>query len=109
MKMDDMFEEMFRAARQASEAQGNRNRNRNFWESGGFGPGVHTRASYMGNGAHYKSLGLDNGADKKSVKAAYRKLAMKYHPDRYDGDDKERAANKFREITEAYEALTKGN
>lgn len=106
--LDGLFEEMFRVAQQASEAEqrGGFSGGQNFWEQSQYGPGVHTRGGF-GTGRHYSTLGLENGADKNKVKAAYRKLVMKYHPDRYSGNDKEYAANKFREITQAYEALTK--
>lgn len=52
---------------------------------------------------YYDVLGVDKGADKNDVKRAYRKLAMKYHPDRNPDDEK--AAASFREVTEAYEVL----
>ncbi|MDX8384082.1 MAG: molecular chaperone DnaJ [Ghiorsea sp.] len=53
---------------------------------------------------YYEVLGVDKGADKNDVKRAYRKLAMKYHPDRNPDDEK--AAESFREVTEAYEILS---
>ena len=52
---------------------------------------------------YYEVLGVDKGADDNAIKRAYRKLAMKYHPDRNPDDEK--AAEMFREITEAYEVL----
>ncbi len=52
---------------------------------------------------YYEVLGIDKSADDKAIKRAYRKLAMKYHPDRNPDDEK--AAEMFREITEAYEVL----
>ena len=52
---------------------------------------------------YYQILGVERGADGKAIKSAYRKLAMKHHPDR-NPDDKA-AAEKFREATEAYEVL----
>ncbi len=52
---------------------------------------------------YYDVLGVDKGADKNDIKRAYRKLAMKYHPDRNPDDEKAAAA--FREVTEAYEIL----
>jgi molecular chaperone DnaJ len=52
---------------------------------------------------YYEVLGVDRGASEDQVKSAYRKLAMKYHPDRNPGDTK--AEEKFKEATEAYEVL----
>ena len=51
----------------------------------------------------YKVLGLSPGASDEEVKKAYRKLAMKYHPDRNPGD--ENAARKMQEINAAYEQI----
>jgi len=53
---------------------------------------------------YYEILGVEKGADTNTIKRAYRKLAMKYHPDRNKDDDA--AADKFREVTEAYEVLS---
>ncbi len=52
----------------------------------------------------YEVLGVDRSSDDATLKKAYRKLAMKYHPDR-NPDDKE-AEHKFKEINEAYEVLS---
>ena len=52
---------------------------------------------------YYEILGVDREADEKAVKKAYRRLAMKFHPDR-NPDDPE-AEDKFKEATEAYEVL----
>ncbi len=52
----------------------------------------------------YEVLGVDKSADEQALKKAYRKLAMKYHPDK-NPDDKE-AERKFKEINEAYEVLS---
>ena len=53
---------------------------------------------------YYEVLGVAKDADEATIKKAYRKLAMKYHPDR-NPDDKE-AEKKFKEIGEAYEVLS---
>jgi len=52
---------------------------------------------------YYEILGADKGADAAALKKAYRKQAMKYHPDRNPGDA-EAEAN-FKEVNEAYEIL----
>ncbi len=52
---------------------------------------------------YYEILGVDRGAGEAQVKSAYRKLAMKYHPDRNPGNSE--AEDKFKEATEAYEIL----
>ena len=55
----------------------------------------------------YEVLGVSKGATQDEIKAAYRKLAKQYHPDRYVGNPlADLAAEKFKEINEAYEALS---
>jgi curved DNA-binding protein len=54
---------------------------------------------------YYKVLGVDRGASVDDIKKAYRKLALKYHPDR-NPSDKKRSEEKFKEISEAYAVLT---
>lgn len=51
---------------------------------------------------YYEVLGVPRDADEQRIKKAYRKLAMKYHPDRNDEPD---AEDRFKEVTEAYEVL----
>lgn len=52
---------------------------------------------------YYEILGVARDADDEDVKKAYRKLAVRYHPDKNPGDAS--AENKFKEATEAYEVL----
>ncbi len=52
---------------------------------------------------YYTLLGVGRDADGADIKRAYRKLAMKYHPDRNPGD--KAAEKKFKDISEAYEVL----
>lgn len=52
---------------------------------------------------HYDTLGISKAADFKEIKAVYRKLAKKYHPDLNPGD--QQAEIKFKEINDAYEIL----
>ncbi len=52
---------------------------------------------------YYELLGVSRDADDATIKKAYRKLAMKYHPDRNDGSKDAEA--RFKEISEAYEIL----
>lgn len=53
---------------------------------------------------YYEVLGVDKKANSDEIKKAYRKLAMKYHPDRNPGDKE--AEEKFKEAAEAYEVLS---
>lgn len=53
---------------------------------------------------YYEVLGVAKTADEKEIKKAYRKLAMKYHPDR--NPDDAAAEDKFKEASEAYEILS---
>jgi curved DNA-binding protein len=53
---------------------------------------------------YYKILGIDRKSDEAEIKRVYRKLALKYHPDRNPGD--KQAEEKFKEINEAYQVLS---
>lgn len=58
----------------------------------------------MANNDYYATLGLEKGASEDEIKKAFRKLAMKYHPDKHKGDKE--AEEKFKEINEAYQVLS---
>lgn len=53
---------------------------------------------------YYKILGIDRSADQEEIKKAYRKLALKYHPDKTKGDKE--GEKKFKDINEAYQILS---
>ena len=54
----------------------------------------------------YEVLGVPKNASDEDIKKAYRKLAMKYHPDRNQGDAAKEAETKFKKVKEAYEMLS---
>ena len=56
---------------------------------------------------YYEVLGLSKGASESEIKKAYRKLALKYHPDKNPDDSS--AEEKFKEAAEAYEVLSNGD
>merc|ERR1719504_508032 len=53
----------------------------------------------------YKVLGVDRGASDQEIAKAYKKLALKHHPDK-NPDNKENAEENFKKVTEAYETLS---
>src|SRR5215212_1630044 len=53
---------------------------------------------------YYEVLGIERGSSAEDIKKAYRKMAVKYHPDKNPGDKE--AEEKFKEVGEAYEALS---
>ena len=52
---------------------------------------------------YYDILGIDRNADKREIKKAYRKLALKYHPDK---NPSKKAEERFKDISEAYAVLS---
>ena len=58
---------------------------------------------------YYDTLGVPKNASDEDIKKAYRKLAMKHHPDRNQGDSGKAAEEKFKEGKEAYEMLSDSN
>jgi curved DNA-binding protein len=58
----------------------------------------------MANTDYYKALGVDKNSSPEEIKKAFRKLAVKYHPDRNPND--KTAEDKFKEINEAYAVLS---
>src|SRR5438132_5833056 len=55
---------------------------------------------------YYEILGVAKNSSGEEIKRAYRRLAMKYHPDRNDGEGKTEAEARFKECAEAYEVLS---
>jgi molecular chaperone DnaJ len=58
----------------------------------------------MASKDYYEALGIQKGASDDEIKKAFRKLAIKYHPDKNQGNDEAEA--KFKEINEAYQVLS---
>lgn len=58
---------------------------------------------------YYKILGVSKTATEDEIKKAYRKMALKYHPDRNQGANQEASEKKFKEVGEAYEVLSDAN
>jgi len=54
----------------------------------------------------YKVLGVDKNASEEDIRKAYKKLVVKWHPDKYKGADRDGAQVTFMEIQKAYEILS---
>ena len=67
-----------------------------------------SRAPGLDGRDDYQVLGVSPGASKDEVKKAYRREALKWHPDRHDGPGKQEAEAKFKRISEAYSNITSG-
>ena len=59
----------------------------------------------MADKEYYKTLGVEKNATKEEIKKAFKKLALKYHPDRAPDDKKKEYEEKFKEINEAVSVL----
>ncbi|MFH1209313.1 MAG: molecular chaperone DnaJ [archaeon] len=55
---------------------------------------------------YYETLGVSKGTSKEEIKKAYKKLALKFHPDRTSEENKKEFEEKFKEISEAYAVLS---
>ena len=69
-----------------------------------FSKKVWSLENIMSKRDYYQVLGVDKSASAAEIKKAYRKLAMKFHPDKNQGD--KAAEEKFKEASEAYEVLS---
>jgi len=54
----------------------------------------------------YHVLGVEPDATEQDIRTAFRRLALKHHPDRFRGDDRQRAEKQFQSITEAFNVLS---
>ncbi|MBU1045387.1 MAG: molecular chaperone DnaJ [Candidatus Omnitrophica bacterium] len=63
----------------------------------------------MTNRDYYEILGVSKGSEVGEIKKSYRKLAMKYHPDRAEPEKRKESEEKFKEISEAYAVLSDDN
>ncbi len=56
---------------------------------------------------HYEALGISRDASLDEIRAAFRKLAFESHPDRFQGEARRRAEERFQEVTEAFNVLNR--
>jgi len=77
------------------------------WSSGGVPSGQQGKPKASPHlSLHYQTLCVQPTAGAEEVKKAYRTMALKYHPDKNQGVGQEQAANQFRKVSEAYQALS---
>ena len=55
----------------------------------------------------YDVLGVERDTSETQIRSAFRKLTFKYHPDRFSGDQRQKAEERFQEITEAFNVLSR--
>ena len=55
---------------------------------------------------YYQILGVSRNASQEEIKKAYKKLAIKWHPDKHKEETKDEAEKRFKEISEAYQVLS---
>ncbi|MCU0302845.1 MAG: DnaJ domain-containing protein [Thermoanaerobaculales bacterium] len=55
----------------------------------------------------YETLGVERDATEAQIRSAFRKLTFKHHPDRFTGEERERAEERFQELTEAFNVLSR--
>jgi DnaJ-class molecular chaperone len=55
----------------------------------------------------YETLGVERDATEAQIRSAFRKLTFKHHPDRFSGEERERAEQRFQELTEAFNVLSR--
>lgn len=98
------FEEFFRQAQGQYQQGSYQNGGSYYGNAGSSNP-----FSFENKDKYYETLGVEKGAGKDEIKKAYRKAAMKYHPDKYSNAteaEKNMAEEKFKEINEAYTKLS---
>ena len=57
--------------------------------------------------SYYETLGVEQGANESEIRSAFRRLAKESHPDRLEGEARQRAEKDFQAITEAFNVLTR--
>jgi len=98
----DLFEDAIRTLNVAKEAQGNNQKVNEMLQK------AHTLLKRSKTKDYYKILGLARDADARDIKKAWRKMGVRYHPDKAgrEGISQEEAQTKMAAINEAYEVLS---